>query len=42
MKPLILDSIELTIESILTTISISLADISTYILSITRPVKLPK
>ena len=37
-----LDSIEFIIESVLAITSISLVDVFTYILSITRPVKLPK
>ena len=36
------DSIELIIESVLVTIFINLTDVSTYILSIAGPVKLPK
>ena len=36
------DSIELIIESVLVTIFINLTDVSTYILSITGFVKLPK
>ena len=42
MKPLMLDFIELIIESALATMSISLADVFTCILSIAGPVKLPK
>ena len=42
MKPLTPDSIELIIESILATTSVNSADVSTYILSVTRSVKLPK
>ena len=37
-----LDSIELIIESTLATASVSLVNVSIYILSIARPVKLPK
>ena len=42
IKPLTLDSIELIIESTPATMSINSADVSTYILSIARSIKLPK
>ena len=42
MKPLMLDFIELIIESVLAIMFISLTDVFTYILSIAGLIKLPK